>query len=184
VPCADGATISCTPVSSCEGRKWPRGGRVDARRHRHADQGARCRRAPAGVSGHAAAVGEDYRSPGKTRWPWIGASVTRSNPRATSPPSRPSGRPELEHPAEERGRQLRPAHCRVVRDGVELGEGAMQCWAAAQLARRRPGGVYSRHSEPSDSESRLRVVAAADNERSQLPVSEPAHTWYPATPAY
>ena len=60
----------------------------------------------------------------------------------------------------------------------------MQCWAAAQLARRRPGGVYSRHSEPSDSESRLRVVAAADNERSRLPFSEPAHTWYPATPAY
>lgn len=99
-------------------------------------------------------------------------------------PAEPPLGPELEHPAEERGRQLRPAHCRVVRDGVELGEGAMQCWAAAQLAPRRPGGVYSRHSEPSDSESRLRVVAAADNERSRLPFSEPAHTWYPATPAY
>jgi hypothetical protein len=70
------------------------------------------------------------------------------------------------------------------RQRVELGEGAMQCWVAAQLARRRPGGVYSRHSEPPDSESRLQVVAAADNERSRLPFSEPAHTWYPATPAY
>jgi hypothetical protein len=98
--------------------------------------------------------------------------------------SEPPLGPELEHPpAEERGRQLRSAHSRVVRDGVELGEGAMQCWAAAQLARWRAGGVYLRHKEPSDSE-RLRVVAAADNERSRLPFSEPAHTWYPATPAY
>jgi hypothetical protein len=99
-------------------------------------------------------------------------------------PTEPPLGPELKHPAEERGRQLRYAHCRVVRDGVELGEGIMQCWAAAQLARRLPGGVYSRHSEPSDSKSRLRVVAAADNERSRLPFSEPAHTWYPATQAY
>ena len=28
------------------------------------------------------------------------------------------------------------------------------------------------------------VVDAADNERSRLPLSEPAHTWYLATPAY
>jgi len=62
-------------------------------------------------------------------------------PQGYFPAEQPLG-PELEHPAEERGRQLRPAHCRVVRDGVELGQGAMQCWGAAQLARWRAGGVY------------------------------------------
>jgi len=56
-------------------------------------------------------------------------------------PAEPPLGPELEQPALERGRQLRPASLPGRPGGVELGEGAMQCWAAAQLARRRPAGV-------------------------------------------